>query len=242
MTNLECNDLICDICFEPYEENSVRSPIRLYCCGHHICRQCIDGMIQNLAACPWCKRKWVARLVLKKCEENTPCNFYQILKNKVDRVQYVHGRTDHAFALGDGALSEDYEKQREALRKRDRSQLEADEQLAKELEQQLEAEERRRREDIEMKDAELAKQLSEQLSKETKSSSSALGPRSKSARVKEMQENSLSRWVCGGKPVPKTWSCVTCTLSNPVDKWFCAACGNSRSKTLFNKYHVPVDR
>ena len=99
---------------ENYFENKeihAKLPLKLFCCNHPICSDCIRTISTTAdAICPWCKRKWVVRNVLQKCLASTPLDYYKLLLNResINDANSIHTNIIHG-QLGDGVLREEYQ-------------------------------------------------------------------------------------------------------------------------------------
>ena len=65
----------CDICFETYSLD--RKPIQLFCCKKIVCIECLQSLATTTSSCPWDRRRWTSRSLLKKCEAATPDNLLE---------------------------------------------------------------------------------------------------------------------------------------------------------------------
>jgi len=156
-------ELDCPICLESYDEE-VHAPVRLFCCQKTLCSNCLEQIASNTSACPWDKKRWVQRSVLKKCLQNTPANYLEHIKSicsSQDNSEF--DLISSARPLGDGLLKAEYETQVRLLHAEHSAQIERDDRLALELLQEEEAQlqkDREIREAMSQEDSRIAAELS----------------------------------------------------------------------------------
>eukprot|EP00602_Paraphysomonas_sp_CaronLab_P006685 CAMPEP_0185034600 /NCGR_PEP_ID=MMETSP1103-20130426/24638_1 /TAXON_ID=36769 /ORGANISM="Paraphysomonas bandaiensis, Strain Caron Lab Isolate" /LENGTH=241 /DNA_ID=CAMNT_0027571323 /DNA_START=221 /DNA_END=943 /DNA_ORIENTATION=+ len=137
--------------------------MKLFCCAKTLCRECLRSIVDTSVTCPWDKKRWIARSVMKRCEDATPADYLSQLRDQV--IQ----REDDGIVpvpLGTGVLAGEYKKMLEERIAEDSEQIEYDTELARRL---VESEaERLRGEQEEVaarveEDARIARELAEKL-------------------------------------------------------------------------------
>mmetsp|Transcript_6517 Transcript_6517/g.9038 ORF Transcript_6517/g.9038 Transcript_6517/m.9038 type:complete len:336 (-) Transcript_6517:48-1055(-) len=166
----------CPICFSDFDDNN-HLPLLSFCCKKALCISCVKSIIgvSSSSCCPWDKRRWIGRSVLKNFFQSTPPNYIETLrqneKNKLcndNAVDEIY-RYTKISQLGSGELKKDYEivRQREEQRfqQEQQDELLAALKIAESLEAQS-LEEQRQKEVAELEDFNFAQKLSNELQQE----------------------------------------------------------------------------